>query len=150
MTLPTFTPMWIASPCLVKTLSASFATDPENADGTVPLMLLSLFFLYLTWRGWTAGAVIAADEVTFRGGWRSTVIQRSAIADVGVEPLIESRPRRFLNGQSLMTHEVVVQVDAAAAPLRLGPLGFAFVSEEGASQFVARLRPAIPSRPTAK
>ncbi|MGO4601590.1 hypothetical protein [Terrabacter sp. 2YAF2] len=131
-------------------MSASAATDPENAPGSVPLGLFSLFFLYLAWRAWTAGAVITADEVTFRGAWRSTAVQRSAFVDVRVGPLVASGGRRFLNGQSLMTHEVVVQVQDAAAPLRLGPVGFAFASEEGAAQFVSRLRPGIQSPPTSK
>jgi len=133
---------------LAGSLSAAAAHDPGDGPGTVPLMLFSLFFLYLAWRSWTAGAVVARDQITFRGAWRSTVVPRSQLADVRVERLVASLSRRILRGQSLMTHEVVVQSDAATAPIRLGPLGFAFASEEGAGQFVARLRHAIQSQPT--
>ncbi len=135
---------------LTGSMSVSSATDPKNAHGTIPLMMFSLFFLYVAWRSSTAGAVVVGDQITFRGPWRSTVVQRSSINDVRVEPLVASAARRFLGGQSLMTHEVVVQVDDGAEPMRLGPFGIAFPSEDGAGRFVERLRPALEPQPTAK
>ena len=123
-------------------VSVSSATDPQNVDGVVPLALFCLFFLYVAVRGWRAGAVVGTDEVILRGIWRSISLARSSVTDVRVEPLAASALRRLLTGQTMMTHEVTVQVDGEP-DLRLGYLGFAFVSEEGAAQFVDRLRGAL-------
>ena len=133
---------------LTGSMSVSFFGDPENVDGAVPLMLFCVFFLYLAWRSWSTGAVVADDEVTFRGAWRSSVVKRGAVADVRAEPLVASIARRLLGGQLLLTHEIVVQIDAGTPSLRLGRLGFAFASEAGAGQFVERLRSALRSHPT--
>lgn len=130
---------------LAGALSVSSAGDPQNVDGVIPLGAFCLFFVYLAWRSWTAGAVVAGDAVTFRGAWRSTVVSRAAILEVRVEPLVASMARRILGGQSLMTHEVVVQVETGP-PMRLGPVGLAFVSGEGADQFVTRLGAALEAR----